>query len=197
MFLSRVLKITKWLILLFLVWLVFLGYQIASFPTGNLEGKADVAVVLGAAVNTDEPSPVFKERINHALKLYQVGNIQKIVFTGGLGDGETYAESLVAKNYAMDLGIPESDILTEIESHTTRDNLLQAQKLLATTGLSSVLIVSDPLHSKRAMMIAKDIGMDDAKSSATPTSRYKSLKTKIPFLLREIYFYHHYVIFNE
>ncbi len=197
MFLSRVLKITKWLILLFLVWLVFLGYQIASFPTGNLEGKADVAVVLGAAVNTDEPSPVFKERINHALKLYQVGNIQKIVFTGGLGDGETYAESLVAKNYAMDLGIPESDILTEIESHTTRDNLLQAQKLLATTGLSSVLIVSDPLHSKRAMMIAKDIGMDDAKSSSTPTSRYKSLKTKIPFLLREIYFYHYYVIFNE
>lgn len=197
MFLSRLLKITKWLVFLFLSWILFLGYQIATFPLGKLTDKADVAIVLGAAVNADKPSPVFKERINHAINLYQEGNIQKIIFTGGLGEGEIDAESIVAKKYAMTLGVPETDILTEIESHTTRDNLLQAQKLLITTGLTSVLIVSDPLHSKRAMLIAKDIGLVEAKSSASPTSLYKSLKTRIPFLIREIYFYHHYWVFNE
>ena len=197
MFLSRILKITKWFIFLFFLWVMFLGYQIATFPLGKTADKADVAIVLGAAVNGDKPSLVFKERINNAIGLYQAGNIQKVIFTGGLGDGESHAESLVAKSYAMTLGIPEADILTETESHTTKDNLLQAQKLLAATGLMSALIVSDPLHSKRAMMMAKDIGMARVKPSATPTSRYKSLKTKIPFILREIYFYHHYMVFNE
>ena len=57
MFLSRTLKIIKWLILLFLIWLVFLGYQIATFPVGKLTDKADAAIVLGAAVNADKPSP--------------------------------------------------------------------------------------------------------------------------------------------
>ncbi len=197
MFLSRLLKITQWLTFLFLLWILFLGFQIATFPLGKLTDKADVAIVLGAAVNADKPSPVFKERINHAINLYQAGNIQKIIFTGGLGEGETVAESLVAKKYAMSLGIPETDILTEIESDTTRDNLLEAQQLLITTGLASTLIVSDPLHSKRAMMMAKDIGLVEVKPSATPTTRYQSLKTKVPFLLREVYFYLHYLVFNE
>ena len=141
--------------------------------------------------------PVFKERINHAVNLYKEGNIQKIIFTGGLGESETVAESVVVKNFAMTLGIPATDILTEIESNTTRDNLLQAQKLLITTGLASSLIVSDPLHTKRAMMMAKDIGFNDVKPSATPTTRYQSLKTKVPFILREVYFYLHYLVFNE
>ncbi len=144
MFISRIFKITRWLILLFLLWAIFLGYQIATFPVGNLEDKADVAIVLGAAVNADKPSPVFNERINHAVNLYQAGNIQKLIFTGGLGEDESYAESLVAKNHAMTLGIPETDISTEIESHTTRDNLLQAQKLLTATDLTSALIVMIP-----------------------------------------------------
>lgn len=116
------------MILLFLLWLVFLGYQISTYPLGNLEDKADVAIVLGVAVDADKPSPVFKERINHTVNLYQAGNIQKIVFTGSLGEGLGYkksnAESSVAKSYAVTLGIPETDKFTDIESHTTRDNLL-------------------------------------------------------------------------
>ena len=107
---------------------MFLGYQIAKFPVGNLEDKADVAIVLGAAVNTDKPSPVFKERINHAINLYQAGNIQKIIFTGGFGESEFYAESIVAKNHETTLGILDTDIFTEIESHTTRDNFASGAK---------------------------------------------------------------------
>jgi len=45
---------------------------------------------------------------------------------------------------------------------------------------------------KRAMLMANDIGIT-ASSSPTPTSRYRSLKTKLGFLLRELYFIHHYI----
>lgn len=37
--------------------------------TNNI--KADAAIVLGAAVWGEEPSPVFRERINHAINLYK------------------------------------------------------------------------------------------------------------------------------
>jgi uncharacterized SAM-binding protein YcdF (DUF218 family) len=60
-------------------------------------------------------------------------------------------------------------------------------------GLKSAIIVSDPLHMKRAMMMAEDLGIE-AASSPTPTTRYRSLQTKLGFLIREIYFFHHYII---
>ena len=149
------------MIYLSFIWLFFLGYQIAVFPAGNIEDEADVAIVLGAAVDDEKPSPVFAERIQHAINLYQLGRIQKIIFTGGFGENKQYAESLVASTYAIKQGIPKKDIFTEIESRTTRDNLLQAQKLLKVmskdNGLVSTLVISDPLHLKRAMLIAKKL----------------------------------------
>ena len=54
------------------------AYSALSAPV-----KADAAVVLGAAVWRGQPSPVFRERINHAIELYQDEQVQSIIFTGG------------------------------------------------------------------------------------------------------------------
>ena len=59
--------------------------------------------------------------------------------------------------------------------------------------LKSAIIVSDPLHMKRAVMMAGGLGIN-AVSSPTPTTRYRSLWTQLGFLIREIYFFHHYLI---
>ena len=50
----------------------------------------------------------------------------------------------------------------------------------------TAIIVSDPLHMKRAMLLAEDAGIK-AYSSPTPSTRYVSLRTKIPFLARETF----------
>ena len=55
-------------------------------------------------------------------------------------------------------------------------------------GYETAAIVSDPLHMKRAMLLAKDSGIV-AISSPTKSSAYKTLKTKIPFVAREAFFY--------
>ena len=62
--------------------------------------------------------------------------------------------------------------------------------------LGSAILVSDPLHLKRASLMAKNLGIKH-DPSATPTTRYQSLRTKLPFALRELYFYNHYKIFNQ
>ena len=41
---------------------------------------------------------------------------------------------------------------------------------------------------KRAMLLAEDAGIT-AYSSPTPTTRYISMRTKIPFLVRETFYY--------
>jgi vancomycin permeability regulator SanA len=40
------------------------------------DAPADAAVVMGATVFRDRPSPVFRERINHAIDLYQEGMVE-------------------------------------------------------------------------------------------------------------------------
>ena len=57
-------------------------YHIGSQPLpGHV--RADVVLVLGAAAWDKRPSPIFRERINHAITLYQSHRVEKIVFTGG------------------------------------------------------------------------------------------------------------------
>jgi hypothetical protein len=41
--------------------------------------------------------------------------------------------------------------------------------------------------------MADDFGIQ-AVSSPTPTTRYRSLRTKLGFLVRELYFVHHYFL---
>jgi uncharacterized SAM-binding protein YcdF (DUF218 family) len=155
--------------------------------------KADAAIVLGAEVWHKQPSPVFRERINHAITLYKNTDVRKIIFTGGVGANQEIAESIVGKKYAIARGVLEADILTESESRTTQQNLKYAQQVAVANQLTKILIVSDPLHLKRAVLMAKNLGMD-AYPSPTPTTRYQSLNRQFPFLMRETYFYFVYLL---
>ncbi len=150
--------------------------------------KADTAIVLGASVWNDKPSPVFEERIKHAINLKRNSRVRYLVFTGGVGDGEKFAESEVAKKYAIANGVPAGTIFMEVTSRTTVENLVETKKIMDANQLDSALVVSDPLHMKRAMAIAEDLGVS-AYPSPTPSSRYKSWKTKSELLAREIYYY--------
>ena len=162
---------------------------------GKLDEKqpSDVAIVLGAAVWDGEVSPVYRERINHAITLYEEGFVDFIILTGGFGEGSYKSDSQVAKEYALSQGVPEDKILIEEKSTITEENLEFSKEIMDERGLETAIIVSDPLHMKRSMLMTEDYNIN-AVSSPTTTSMYKSLKTKIPFLLREEFFYVGYCI---
>jgi uncharacterized SAM-binding protein YcdF (DUF218 family) len=171
----------------------YLGYIIWSFSYENQLVKTDAAIVLGAAVWENEPSPVFKERINHSIWLYKQGYVDKIIFTGGKGSDSQYSEAEVAQKYASLHNVDENDILIETQSKITEENLKNAYYLAKQNELSSFTIVSDPLHMKRAMLMTKDLGMV-AYSSPTPSTAYQTLQSKIPFFLRELFYYIGYIL---
>lgn len=179
-----------------LAWFAAVAIWINAGPPQVATDNADIAIVLGAAVDTDVPSPVFAARIDHAIDLYNTGRVQSLLFTGGRSPADTLSEAAAARDYALAKGVPASAIFLEVTSRTTLQNLTGALPVIQGAGASSALIVSDPLHLRRALVMAGDLGID-ARASATPSTRYRSWSTKAPFLLREVYFIHHYWIFGE
>lgn len=172
-----------------------IGIRIVNYSTTITTGRYDCAIVLGAEVNGSTPSPVFKARIDHAIALYQAGIVHHLIFTGGVGSRAQIAESAAARNLALANGIPDRAISIESVSRTTLENLAESQQIMHDRGLTTAIVISDPLHLRRSCDMAQALGIV-VTPSATPSTRYISLSTQIPFLLREIYFTIHYWIFR-
>ena len=182
--------------LIFISIIIFIGYSafnIWTFKDKVELVKTDAAIVLGAAVWNDTPSPVFRERINYSIWLYENNYVDKIIFTGGKGKDDKYAESEVARDYAIKNNVTPEDILIETKSKITEENLKYAYEIATEENLNTFTIVSDPLHMKRAMLISKTIGME-SYTSPTQSSVYKTLNSQVPFFFRELFFYIGYII---
>lgn len=178
----------KWFGLALLMWSIYLGISIHYFSKNYTETISDVAIVLGAGSSNGDLSPIFKERVNHALLLYKSKKVDKIIFTGGFGKGESISDSQAGMNYAVENGIVQEDIFIEETSTITYENLIMADSIMKAKGFENALIVSDPYHMKRSMCMAEKIGII-AKSSPTQTSMYKSWATKFPSLIYETFYY--------
>ncbi len=189
-------KIARAIVPALMGWVGAVAYWIGTGPEETPDSHAEVAIVLGAAVDGDTPSPVFRERIAHAVNLHGDARVSILLFTGGRGEGDDLAESEAARATALEAGVPRDAILVETTSTTTMHNLVEAQVMMRDANLDRALIVSDPLHMRRAMEMAESLGID-AQPSATPTTRYRSFGKKAIFLLRETWFMHRFWLFGE
>ena len=183
-----VILISLLIVFLIVFYTIIAAVQIVQY--GKLDGKTkcDVAIILGAATSGEEVSPVYRERINHGIWLYENGYVDYLILTGGVGEGNEKSDAYVAKQYAIEKGVPEQAILIEEQSTITEENLEYAKTIMDAHAMDTAIIISDPLHMKRAMLMANDYGIT-AYSSPTPTSMYRSAKTQLPFLGREVFFY--------
>lgn len=170
-----------------------MAVDIWRFAGESASTKADAALVLGAAVIGSRPTPVLVERLRHAANLFDSGQVSHIVVTGGLSPEDDLTEAQASKNWLVAEGVPANAVLLEDKSRTTIENLAFAKPVLAANDLQTVLVVSDPLHMRRALMIAGRIGIT-AEPSPTPTSRYQSWQTTLPFLAREVWFMAQYLV---
>lgn len=184
------LKKKKYIILggILFAYYIINAIRIYNYSFEYYESTSDVAIVLGAGTNNGKLSPVFKERINHGILLYNKEIVNKIIFTGGYGKGQKLSDSQVAKNYALRNGIPENDIIIEEKSSYTIENLKQSKQIMDSLGYSKALLVSDPMHMKRAMKLAMYYEID-CNPSPTQTTRYKSVKTKLSQLIYETFYF--------
>ena len=183
-------------VLLVVLGFAYIAWTIVDYGDGDEQNGADAALVLGAAAWGNKPSPVFRVRINHAVKLCQGGKVRWIVFTGGTPQPGYPSEADVGREFAARQGVPMTAMLVETESRTTWQNLSNARDLGRQFGIRSYLLVSDPLHMRRAVLMAADLGLR-AYPAPTQSSRFRTLSSWSRFLARETWLYVGYRAFRQ
>lgn len=91
------------------------------------------------------PSTALARRVELAARLYHEGRAPILVFTGGVGEHPP-AEALVARERAIELGVPGAAIVVETRSTTTLENARFARDV---TDAQRILVVTDAYHVLR------------------------------------------------
>jgi uncharacterized SAM-binding protein YcdF (DUF218 family) len=178
---------TAVVVTLIAVYSLWLGLRVWQQSRTDEVRTADAIVVLGAAQYNGNPSPVFQARLDHAQYLYEEELSRTIIVTGGKRAGDRFSEADAGSSYLESLGIPPEAIMTEAEGTTTLESLRNVAEMTDGTGIESVLLVSDPLHSERIKTIASDLGFDPAYASwASYQQLPRTRETKFGELLHEV-----------
>ena len=140
-------------------WCRWVYVQIEHYAAEDQAAPADAIGVLGAAEYDGKPSPVFRARLDHARALFNRDIAPLIITLGGDG-GDEYTEGAVGREYLMGVGVPESAIIAETQSHNTEDSARRIGVIARANGLRRLVIVSDGTHLFRIHEICAAEGLD-------------------------------------
>jgi uncharacterized SAM-binding protein YcdF (DUF218 family) len=164
---GRLARVRKWVFRIVLYGLlaaiVYVGVTFVQvYRASRHDGarEADAVVVLGAAQYDGVPSPVLQDRLDHALELYQAQLAPLIVLTGGRQEGDRFTEATAGYNYLRAKGVPDEDLLKEVDGHSTWESLAASARFLIARDLTEVVLVTDGYHAYRVEAIAEDLGLD-------------------------------------
>lgn len=132
---------------------------VVAFSRRDEARAADAIVVLGAAQYDGRPSPVLRARLDHAIDLYHRGVAPVMIFTGGVGVGDTVSEAEVGRRYAGRRGVPAERMLVEPAGLSSGESMASVSRLMRGRGLRSAVLVSDPFHMLRLRILAARLGV--------------------------------------
>lgn len=91
-------------------------------------------------------------RTGEAIRLYQQGWADTLIFSGAAQDKTGPSNASAMRTLALAAGVPESAILTEDTSETTRQNAELTKKLLQDNDIHTVILVTSAYHQRRASL---------------------------------------------
>lgn len=166
-----------------LLGLLLLGQYLVWYGKRETVRRADAIIVFGARVWPDgKPSPILLARTRKAFELWRRGLAPVIICTGGVGDNPP-AESQVEMELLKGWGVPDRAIRAEHQSHSTRENVEFAGKLLK-PGERKVIAVSDSFHLWRC---ARECRRQSLTVYTAPSPGYDELpiQSRLFYAVRE------------
>jgi len=116
-----------------------------------------VAIVFGAGLNRDgTPALVLRDRVQTAANLYFGGKVEKLLMSGD-NRFVNYNEPEAMKQYALELGVPEADIVLDYAGRRTYDTCYRAHAIF---GVDSAILVTQNFHLPRALYLCNMLGVD-------------------------------------
>ena len=117
----------------------------------------DCIIVLGCQVKANGvPSDMLRDRLTRGIELYTLGAAPKLLMSGDHGRVE-YDEVGTMKQYAIDAGIPSTDIFKDHAGFSTYETVYRAKEVF---DARRVIIVTQEYHLYRALYIAEKLGLD-------------------------------------
>ncbi len=115
-----------------------------------------VAIVFGAGLNRDgSPSSILRDRVTTAVDLYFKGKVKKLLMSG---DNRflNYNEPGAMEKFAINLGVPQEDIITDFAGRRTYDTCYRAKYIFK---VESAILVSQDYHLPRAVFTCQALGL--------------------------------------
>ena len=116
-----------------------------------------VAIVFGAEVKKDgTPSVILKDRVETAVELYKSRKVEKLLMSGD-NRYVDYNEPESMRQYALTLGVPDSDIVLDYAGRRTYDTCYRAKEIF---GVDSAILVTQGFHMPRSLFLCNSFGID-------------------------------------
>jgi SanA protein len=138
-----------------------------------------VAIVFGAEERNGRPSAALADRIEAAAELYHSGKVRKLLMTGD-NRFVNYNEPQAMRDYALQLGVPEQDIVLDYAGRRTYDSCYRARAIF---GVEEAVLVTQAFHLPRAMYLCQHLGVQPVGYVAH--HRYFSRRLRLIWNLRE------------
>ena len=123
----------------------------------DFEGSYDYIIVLGCGiVDNQYPSSFLADRLDTAIYLYEHGAAPKILMSGD-HRVDDYNEVAVMRNYVIERGVPEEDVICDDLGLSTFETMDRAVRLF---DIHSAVIVTQNYHLARSLYNAVECGID-------------------------------------
>ncbi len=130
-------------------------------PIEQLDSDYDIAIVLAGVINMSiepEDRVYFQkgaDRVTHALQLYKMGKVKKILLSGGsgalMGPASEKQEAVKLAQFLEMAGVPKEDLIIEPTSHNTHKNAEESAKIIKSQYPNAkLLLITSAFHMRRA-----------------------------------------------
>jgi SanA protein len=128
-----------------------------------VEEPRRVGIVFGARVWADgSPSHSLYDRVLTGVELYRAGRVKKLLMSGDRKN-DNYDEPAAMKKMAMQLGVPESDIVLDNDGKRTFDTCYRAREIF---DVRKAILVTQDYHQPRAIYLCSSLGIDSVGITA-------------------------------
>ena len=151
------------------------------FTVDNVPAER-VAIVFGAGLLRDgSASPILRDRVETAVKLYQQGKVDKLLMSGDNSFVE-YNEPEAMRQYALGLGVPDKDIVLDYAGRRTYDSCYRAKAIFQ---VDSAILVTQSFHMPRALFLCNWLGVESTGVEAN--NNYFRKLSRLYWSARELF----------
>ena len=135
---------------------IYISTKPYLYDSGQSVPTAEAVLIPGAAIyGNGTLTPIFQDRVDTAVRLYDSKKVKKILVSG---DNSTVSHNEVnaVLLYLRTKGIPDQDIFQDHAGFDTYSSMYRARAIF---GVSSLLIATQSFHLPRSVFIARALGI--------------------------------------